>query len=203
MILLESFWPILAIGALSARIRDDFPMHFAMQHRVNRVQTERDGATLVYLGEPLDLLQSPSEDVWYPAGKRDPPARSRLFRRVLSDRWALETSLGIALAIRRTVYHDYDTCLTSQGKDLVVCDSLTSYILMLCWEPMLIVLVQDFGVCAGKRESLARIESISFSLVLENQEQILKITIGCTLRSPLAKQLLSTPISSLETSNLE
>lgn len=180
MILLESFWPILAIGALSARIRDDFPMHFAMQHRVNRVQTERDGATLVYLGEPLDLLQSPSEDVWYPAGKRDPPARSRLFRRVLSDRWALETSLGIALAIRRTVYHDYDTCLTSQGKDLV-----------------------DFGVCAGKRESLARIESISFSLVLENQEQILKITIGCTLRSPLAKQLLSTPISSLETSNLE
>ncbi|KAL8277272.1 hypothetical protein RQP46_010341 [Phenoliferia psychrophenolica] len=125
IVALERVWGILAVVANSARMRGDFPMHPALLRKVLRIETvSGTGEKVVHLSEdPHTLSAGPA--AWYPTSPSS-IATTRLFRRIHSDKWSMETAMGLALAIRERLYVDMSTALTYCGEK-----------------------VSDFGVCAG------------------------------------------------------
>ncbi|KAL8277255.1 hypothetical protein RQP46_010324 [Phenoliferia psychrophenolica] len=136
---LERVWGLLAVVATAARGRSDFPMHPALSHKVLRVETVGGtGEQIVHLSEE-PFVMSTDQAAWYPTSPH-PIATSRLWRRILSDRWNLETAMGLALAIRECLYVDMGTAITYNGEK-----------------------VSDFGVCAGSIRVVSQ-DRISYRL---------------------------------------
>lgn len=155
---LENAWPLLAVIASSARARSLFPVPEAIQRKIERVETLKDGSALVVMGKEHEMGPGGMK-AWLPSAASEKVA-SRLFRRVTSDGWSMETALGIALGIREAMYEKRGVGLSYQAEPLTVrsfshppISSLLPSSLFLFLLPTDTeadaVLPKDFGVCAG------------------------------------------------------
>ena len=115
---LDQVWPILALSAQLATMRQDYPPCSNLGRAVRQIRTQPDGSLLLDMGEehPKGMMGFPvhSQRQWHPTARSDVEI-SRLWRRIQSNRVVLETNLGLSFALKRFL-EERRTGLTWFGK---------------------------------------------------------------------------------------